>query len=39
MKRLDQYLSENSILTRSKAKDAVRSGRVTVNAVKAKDPQ
>ncbi|MBP5249509.1 MAG: rRNA pseudouridine synthase [Lachnospiraceae bacterium] len=38
MKRLDQYLSENSILTRSKAKDAVRSGRVTVNAVKAKDP-
>lgn len=38
MKRLDQFLSENSILTRSKAKDAVRSGRVTVNAVKAKDP-
>ncbi len=36
--RLDKYLTDLTVLSRSEAKKAVRAGRVTVNATKASDP-
>ena len=38
MTRLDKYLCDSGILTRSEASRAVRSGRVAVNGVQLRDP-
>ena len=38
MTRLDKYLCDSGILTRSEASRAVRSGRVAVNGVQMRDP-
>lgn len=39
MDRLDKFISENSTLSRSEAKNAIKAGRVTVNGVKAKSAE
>lgn len=39
MDRLDKFVSENSTLSRSDAKNAIKGGRVTVNGVISKSPE